>query len=99
MPKAVRREFCRRAKCANHKRFISGDTNTNKGGEGNDNPFPLSRLGLQRVTKPVDRRGMETAVHLFTRGDMASPAAQKREWQERNTDIPLRFHLDIDMEI
>jgi hypothetical protein len=29
----------------------------------------------------------------------ASPAAQKREWQERNTDIPLRFHLDIDMEI
>ena len=30
----------------------------------------------------------------------ASPAKQKREWKKTNkTDIPLRFHLEIDMEI
>ncbi|MGA9174512.1 MAG: hypothetical protein WBZ33_11125 [Thermoactinomyces sp.] len=29
----------------------------------------------------------------------ASPSAQKRYWPQENADIPLRFHLEIDMKI
>jgi hypothetical protein len=29
----------------------------------------------------------------------ASPSAQKRDWLQEDVEIPLRFHLDIDMKI
>lgn len=53
---------------------------------------------LNEIESLLTKEEREQIAAFLYAETWTSPAAQKREWQDTDTDIPLRYHLQIDIE-
>lgn len=53
---------------------------------------------LNEIESQLTEEEWEQVAAFLHAETWTSPAARKREWQDTDTDIPLRYHLQIDIE-